>query len=90
MKLKISKSKKKTNFQTNCRFAVFFIFTAHLLLLKAHFLGKPNAPLLVFATQPGGEKQVGLRWVFVKKIKAGLAIFTKEKNSWAGYLVDIK
>jgi hypothetical protein len=65
MKLKISNSRKKLTAGS-----LFLIFTAHLLLLKAHFLGKPNAPLLVFATQPGGEKQVGLHWVFVKKNRA--------------------
>ena len=65
--IKNLKIQKKLIFKLIAGLLCFFIFTSHLLLLKAHFLGKPNAPLLVFVTQPGGEKQVGLCWVFVKK-----------------------
>jgi hypothetical protein len=51
---------------------VFFIFTVHLILI------------LRFAAQQGGEKQVGLGgvgldWVFTRRKKTGLAIFTKKK-----------
>ena len=83
MKFKISKSKRKQYFGTNCLFAVFFHFTAHLLLLIAHFLGKPECiPPCVerFLAQQGVEKQVGLRWLFCKKQNSWLAIFRKEKN----------
>ena len=83
MKFKISKSERKQYFGTNCLFAVFFHFTAHLLLLIAHlllliahfllliahFLGKYIPPRLErFPTWQGVEKQVGLCWLFCKKI----------------------
>ena len=38
MKFKISKSERKLYFGTHCLVAVFFHFTAYLLLLIAHFL----------------------------------------------------
>jgi hypothetical protein len=84
MKFKISKSKRKKYFGTNCLFAVFFHFTAHFVLLIAHFLllianflGKPECippHLERFPAQQGVEKQVGLRWLFCKK-----------QNSWASH-----
>ena len=84
MKFKISKSERKHYFGTNCLFAIFFHFTAHLLLLIArfllliaHFLGKPEciSPRLErFPGQQGLEKQVGLHWLFCKK-----------KKSWASH-----
>jgi hypothetical protein len=39
-----------------------------------------------FAAQQGREKEVGLGWLFFKKKKAGLAIFTK-KNKIAGLVM---
>ena len=64
MKLRISKS-KKTKVETNCWFAVFSVFTAHLLLLlKAYFLGKPNASLLDLEDlQPSRPEKNKLAWV---------------------------
>ena len=70
MKFKISKSNRKKYIGTNFPLAVFFHFTAHLLLLIAHFLGKHECipPRLErFPAQQGIEKQVGLRWLFYKK-----------------------
>ena len=84
MKFKISKFERKKYFGTNCLFVVFFHFTAHLLLLVAHFLGKPefiHPHLKRFLAQPGVEKQVGLRWLFCKKQNSWASHFQKGKKT---------
>ena len=95
MKFKISKSERKQYLGTNCLFAVFFHFTAHLLLLIAHlllliahlllliahFLGKMHPSSSSKISGPAGLRKTSRPMlVILQKNKiVGLAIFRKEK-----------
>ena len=65
-----------------------FIITSHLLFLKSYFLVKPNASLLGKICSPAGRRIITWPCLgILKKIIAGLAIFSQKKiNIWAEYL----
>ena len=93
MKLKKSKSERKSILELIACLLHFFHFIAHLLfliahflLLIAHFLGKPKCipPRLErFPAQQGIEKQLGLCWLFCKKQNR------EEKTNWVGHVLNI-
>ena len=89
MKYKISK-KKKTKYETNCPFAVFFSFPADFILLlifTAHFLARPNASLLVLKDlQPSKSEKTNRPWLGIIKKMVGYP-FSQRKNSWAAHVV---